>query len=116
MGIARLKGHEKKAFTMPMQVVTISMLDDNYSYVLIDVSTGCAALVDPAQPDKALEVVKALGVSVTTILTTHKHSDHAGGNQKIARSLPGIEVVGGTIDKVLACTKPVNHDDVIDVG
>eukprot|EP00899_Mesostigma_viride_P025367 jgi/Mesvir1/6014/Mv24162-RA.1 len=37
--------------------------------------------------------------------------DHAGGNETMAASLPGVTIVGGTLDKVPACTKPVQHGD-----
>ena len=33
--------------------------------------------------------------------------DHAGGNEEIARLIPGIEIVGGEHDHVSAATKQV---------
>lgn len=99
-----------------LRVEFVPVLSDNYCYVLIDVASGCAALVDPAEPEKVLGAVKALGVRVTTVLTTHKHWDHAGGNAAVAKALPGIEVVGGEIDNVEACTKPVKHGESVRVG
>ena len=99
-----------------LRVEFVPVLSDNYCYVLIDVASGCAALVDPAEPEKVLGAVKALGVRVTTVLTTHKHWDHAGGNDEIKELVPGIRVIGSAIDDVEGCTEPVNDEDVVEVG
>jgi glyoxylase-like metal-dependent hydrolase (beta-lactamase superfamily II) len=39
-------------------------------------------------------------------LTTHHHDDHAGGNEKLAEAVKGIEVVGGD-DRIPALNKKV---------
>lgn len=56
------------------------------------------------------------GVTVTKILTTHKHSDHAGGNNSMAAKIPGLEIIGGEKDRVQGCTKTVRDGDTITVG
>jgi hydroxyacylglutathione hydrolase len=35
---------------------------------------------------------------------THHRRDHAGGNNEIAKLLPGVPICGGAIDNVEACT------------
>lgn len=47
-----------------------------------------------------MSAVNALGATVTTILTTHKHWDHASGNTAMGKLLPDVPVLGGAIDKV----------------
>ncbi len=53
---------------------------ENFIYLLVDRSTGTAAVVDPAWDVPAI-VAKAgqLGVSITDILLTHSHHDHING-------------------------------------
>lgn len=51
-----------------------------------------AAVVDPVEPEKVIAKAKELNVKITTVLTTHSHWDHAGGNTKIASLIPGIKV------------------------
>ena len=61
-----------------MRVVPVPVLDDNYSYLVIDEKSKKAAAVDPAQPEKVLEAAKREGVQLVACLTTHHHADHAG--------------------------------------
>jgi hydroxyacylglutathione hydrolase len=35
------------------------------------------------QPELILEAINKTGVNITHILSTHKHWDHAGGNDKM---------------------------------
>ena len=55
-----------------MRVVTVPVLSDNYSYLLID-RDGFTAAVDPVEPSKVLAAAEKEGVEVSTILTTHHH-------------------------------------------
>ncbi|KAK9811025.1 hypothetical protein WJX73_007364 [Symbiochloris irregularis] len=98
-----------------MRVVPVPMLSDNFAYLLID-SQGTTAAVDPVEPEKILQAAEREGVKVTTILTTHHHWDHAGGNEKFAELAPGITVIGGVNDKVAACTQTVKDDEHITIG
>ena len=64
-------------------VATTPFLRDNYSYVVVDAETREAAAIDPADPEATMRAVKKLGARLTTVLTTHKHHDHAGGNAEL---------------------------------
>ncbi|TDH02837.1 hypothetical protein EPR50_G00157050 [Perca flavescens] len=56
-----------------MRVELLPALSDNYMYLLIDVDSREAAIVDPVEPIKVVEAVRKHGVKLTTILTTHHH-------------------------------------------
>lgn len=99
-----------------MRVVVVPVLSDNYAYLLIDDASGEAACVDPAEAGLVMAAAAKESVKLTTVLTTHKHGDHAGGNEEMRAKVPGIEVVGGQMDNVAGCTKPVKHKDVMKVG
>lgn len=121
----------------PLQLSTvyiyaIATLGDsaNYCYVVVDKETGKSALVDPAEPSVVLSTLQRISqyhsstfkqqLSVSHILTTHKHWDHAGGNYELynhykQQSAP-IQVVGGKIDNVEACTLPVSGGDTVQLG
>ncbi|KAL2101112.1 hypothetical protein ACEWY4_002873 [Coilia grayii] len=98
-----------------MKIELLPALSDNYMYLLIDEDTKEAAIVDPVEPVKVVEAVKKHGVKLKTVLTTHHHWDHAGGNEKMVKLVSGLTVYGGD-DRVGALTKKVKHNNTFKVG
>ncbi|XP_053749757.1 hydroxyacylglutathione hydrolase, mitochondrial isoform X9 [Panthera pardus] len=101
----------RKSSTMDqgtLRVELLPALTDNYMYLIIDGETKEAAIVDPVQPQKVVETVRKHGVKLTTVLTTHHHWDHAGGNEKLVKLEPGLKVCGGD-DRIGALTHKVTH-------
>ncbi|XP_010558112.1 PREDICTED: hydroxyacylglutathione hydrolase cytoplasmic [Tarenaya hassleriana] len=99
-----------------MQIFHVPCLQDNYSYLIIDESSGDAAAVDPVEPDKVIGAAEQHGAQIKLVLTTHHHWDHAGGNEKIKQLVPGIKVYGGSLDKVKGCTDTVDNGDNLALG
>ncbi|XP_067006492.2 hydroxyacylglutathione hydrolase, mitochondrial isoform X2 [Anabrus simplex] len=99
-----------------MKVQILSALQDNYMYLIVDEATKEAAIVDPVEPDKVLSAVQKAGVRLTSVLTTHHHWDHAGGNTNLVKQAPSaLEVYGGD-DRIGALTRKVKHGDKFNVG
>ncbi|XP_053551058.1 hydroxyacylglutathione hydrolase, mitochondrial isoform X3 [Bombina bombina] len=98
-----------------MRVELIPALTDNYMYLLIDEETKEAAIVDPVQPHKVVDAVKKHGVKLTSVLTTHHHWDHAGGNEKLVKMVSGLTVYGGD-SRVGALNRKVSHLTTFQVG
>eukprot|EP00795_Rhopilema_esculentum_P009459 gene9459-17185_t len=98
-----------------MRVKVLSALDDNYMYLLIDEESNTAAIVDPVNPEKVVSAVKDEKVNLTTVLTTHHHWDHAGGNEELCSKVTGLKVYGGD-QRIGALTNQVKHGDNIQVG
>ncbi|XP_058013446.1 hydroxyacylglutathione hydrolase, mitochondrial isoform X1 [Ahaetulla prasina] len=98
-----------------MKVEILPALTDNYMYLLVDEETKEAAIVDPVQPQKVVDAAKKHGVKLTTVLTTHHHWDHAGGNDKLVKMEPGLRVYGGD-SRVGALTQKVSHLTTFQVG
>ncbi|XP_078435315.1 metallo-hydrolase/oxidoreductase superfamily protein [Wolffia australiana] len=99
-----------------MKILHIPCLEDNYAYLILDERSGEAAVVDPVEPEKVLQVAKEVGADVKLVLTTHHHWDHAGGNDKIRQMVPGIKVFGGSIDNVRGCTNKLENGDRLSLG
>jgi hydroxyacylglutathione hydrolase len=95
-----------------MKVITIPLMEDNYGYLLVDESTKETAIVDVAsQPKIMMNAVSQHGLSLVKVLTTHKHWDHAGGNNEVKTAFPNIEICGSRLDNVEGCTKFVGDGD-----
>ena len=80
------------------RVAPVPMLSDNYAYLLIDRDSGQVAVVDPSVATEVVAELKQqeslLGrkLTLTHILCTHKHWDHAGGNADLLALYPTIQV------------------------
>ncbi|CEG41560.1 hydroxyacylglutathione hydrolase [Plasmopara halstedii] len=104
-----------------MQVEIIPVLSDNFAYLLIDTTTHVAAAVDPVDAKKVFMRAKELKVTISMILTTHSHWDHAGGNQELVNLISThdnrqILVFGGPGNAVEAQTQTVTTEDSITLG
>ncbi|KAI9202444.1 hydroxyacylglutathione hydrolase [Polychytrium aggregatum] len=99
-----------------MEVLPVPVLEDNYSYVVVDKATRTAALVDPAVPKTVLEFLKHhTDLNVVAVLTTHHHWDHANGNPEIASHFAGIQIYGAD-DRIPGLTTPVSHNQSFALG
>ncbi|RXG53702.1 Hydroxyacylglutathione hydrolase, mitochondrial [Armadillidium vulgare] len=83
-----------------MKVNILPALSDNYMYL----------------PKTVIKAVQEAGVTLTTVLTTHHHWDHAGGNADLVAQFPSkLKVLGGD-DRIKALTQKVSHGDTLSVG
>ena len=101
-----------------MDVVPIPQLQDNYAYLVVDPASGEAAVVDCAQAAPVLDEAKRRQVRLTTVLATHHHYDHVGGNDDLRRALPGVQIYGSAEDapRIPGITHPVHDGDTVRIG
>lgn len=64
---------------MPLELVTIPCLTDNYAYLIHNAATGETALVDVPEAAPILAVLQARSWRLDHILITHHHPDHIDG-------------------------------------
>ncbi len=98
-----------------MKVIAIPQLSDNYAYLIVDPASGEAGIVDCAEPKPILEAVEKEGAHLTSILPTHHHFDHVGGNEELLAAVPGLTVYGYD-DRVPGLTLTVREGDAVRVG
>ncbi|GAB5030308.1 hydroxyacylglutathione hydrolase [Nannochloropsis oceanica] len=98
------------------RVIPVPILSDNFAYLIIDPQSGKAACVDPAEPEKVLAAAKREGIQLSALLCTHKHWDHSGGNEEMARLIPGLDVVTTEFEDIPAATVRLGDDDVYTLG
>ncbi|MEM8983773.1 MAG: hydroxyacylglutathione hydrolase [Pseudomonadota bacterium] len=63
----------------------------NFNYLIACPETGEALAIDPLDARRCAQRASELGVQITTILNTHHHGDHIGGNAAL------IERTGATL-------------------
>ena len=81
-----------------MQVVPISCLTDNYSYIIKDDSSKLVGVVDPSEAAPITTFLKKKNLKLNYILNTHHHYDHIGGNLELKKKY-NAKVVGFVNDK-----------------
>jgi hydroxyacylglutathione hydrolase len=83
---------------MPLEIVRIPCLVDNYVWLVREASSGFVAVVDPADPDAVQAELDRHGWQLTHVLNTHHHADHVGGNLRL-RETSGCTIVGPRSDR-----------------
>jgi hydroxyacylglutathione hydrolase len=87
---------------------------DNYLYLLAEGAD--AALVDPADPEAALDLARRCGVHPRWILHTHGHADHSGGSARLREEL-GAEVIGHGADAAwFRPDRDLAGEELLDLG
>lgn len=82
---------------MPLDLVTIPCLSDNYAYLLHDPETGDTAVIDVPEAAPVLAALSERDWTLTDILITHHHHDHVGGVDAL-RKATGARVTGASAD------------------
>ena len=80
---------------MPLQVVTIPCLSDNFAFLAHDPDSGATAVVDVPEAAPILAALQARGWEATDILLTHQHDDHVQGLEALQAGLARRATVTG---------------------
>jgi hydroxyacylglutathione hydrolase len=101
-----------------MRIEQIPILADNYAYLIHDDEAGTVLAVDPAEPTPVLAAIAESGSTLTHILCTHHHWDHAGGNRGMLDVWPDAQVVGSGEDaeKIEGISLRVAHKETRTFG
>ena len=102
---------------MPLEIVQIPVLNDNYVYLLHDAASGRSGVVDPAVPEPVLAELQRRGWRLDVILNTHHHPDHVGGNLAL-RDATGCAIVGprGEAARIPGIGEQLGEGDVFALG
>ncbi|MGO9062143.1 MAG: hydroxyacylglutathione hydrolase [Candidatus Binataceae bacterium] len=101
-----------------MAIIAVPQLSDNFAYLVVDDATRECGVVDCAEAGKVLAEVKRQGVTLTTVLSTHWHFDHVGGNNDLLAALPGLKIYGARAEngRIPGLTDPIDDGDEVTVG
>jgi hydroxyacylglutathione hydrolase len=100
-----------------LTLLQLPVLEDNYIYMLHDPVSKETTVVDPAQANPVLEVLHKNGWQLTTILNTHHHGDHVGGNLALKQKT-GCRIIAAFSDRdrIPGIDQGVSEGDVVTLG
>ncbi|MEQ8328385.1 MAG: hydroxyacylglutathione hydrolase [Parvibaculum sp.] len=100
-----------------LEIHQFPCLNDNYGYLVHEPSSGKTATIDTPEVKPILAALAERGWTLTHILNTHHHFDHAGGNAEL-KEKTGCTVIGpkGEKDKIPGIDRPVGEGDIVELG
>ena len=102
---------------MPLELVTIPCLNDNYAYLLHDDASGHTSLIDASEAAPILNTLAARGWRLDQILLTHHHADHIQAVPAIV-SATNATVLGARADahRLPPLTRALAEGDTVPIG
>lgn len=98
---------------MPLEIVRVPVLSDNYAWLLHDAATGATAALDPGEAQPLLGAAAAHGWTISAVWNTHWHPDHIGGNAAIDAPVTGPEAERA---KIGVLDRGVIEGDTVSLG
>lgn len=102
---------------MPLEILTIPCLSDNYAFLAHDPASGETALVDAPEAAPILAALAEKGWRLTQVLLTHHHWDHVEGLAEILAAHPA-RVTGAAADahRLPPLDAAVREGDLVQIG
>ena len=102
---------------MPLDIVTIPCLSDNYAYLAHDPASDETALVDVPEAAPILAALAERGWRLSQVLLTHHHSDHVQGLTEVLAQHPA-KVIGAKADahRLPPLDVAVSEGDSVQIG
>src|SRR6478735_198257 len=101
----------------PIEIHQFPCLQDNYGYLVRDRDANVTAAIDTPDAAAILAALEDRGWTLTHILNTHHHADHAGGNLELKR-VTGCRIVGPRADaaRIPGIDVEVGDGDAFELG
>jgi hydroxyacylglutathione hydrolase len=102
---------------MPLELVTIPCLSDNYAFLIHDAETGETAVVDVPEAGPIKAELSQRGWHLSHVLLTHHHWDHVDGLADLLADHPA-RVIGAEADahRLPPLDQAVSEGDSIAIG
>lgn len=100
-----------------LEIHQFPCLNDNYGYLVHEPVSGATAAIDTPEVKPILAALEEKGWTLTHILNTHHHFDHAGGNAEL-KEKTGCTVIGpkGEKDLIPEIDRAVGEGDIVELG
>ena len=101
---------------MPLSIRQFPCLDDNYGFLAHDEATGQTATIDTPDADAILAEAKKAGWTITHILNTHWHPDHAGGNAAIQAATGAVSIGPKEVERLAPLDQIIAPGETVMLG
>ncbi len=110
---------KKSEVAMPVELITVPCLSDNYAFLVHDADSGQTALIDAPEAAPIQAALHSHGWTLTDILITHHHDDHVQGLEALrgtarvigaradSHRLPRLDVAVEDGDTIQVCGRDV---------
>jgi hydroxyacylglutathione hydrolase len=100
-----------------LEIVRVSVLSDNYVWLVHEAQSKETLVVDPAVAAPVLAAAAARGWTITQIWNTHWHPDHVGGNAQI-KAATGCVITGPAdeAERIPTLDVHVRGGDIVQLG
>ena len=102
---------------MPLEIVTIPCLRDNYAFLAHDKASGQTAVIDVPEAEPVSAALRQRGWVLSDVLLTHHHADHVDGLAALLADHPAT-VTGAAADahRLPPLDRAVAPGDTITIG
>ena len=101
---------------MPLTVRQFPCLEDNYGFLIRDEATGLVATIDTPDAGAILAEAERAGWTITHILNTHWHPDHAGGNEAIQKATGAVSIGPAEVERLVKVDRIVHPGETVELG
>lgn len=98
---------------MPLEIVRVPVLSDNYAWLIHDAESGDTVALDPGEAQPLIDAAAVRGWTITAVWNTHWHPDHIAGNAAIGAPVTGPEAERARIPTL---DTGVGESDVVRIG
>lgn len=100
-----------------LKVQQISVLTDNYIYLIHDTESKQTVVIDPALTQPVLHELNECSWTLNYIFNTHHHGDHIGGNIEL-KAQTACKIVASKVDarKIPGVDMTVKEGDTLKLG
>jgi hydroxyacylglutathione hydrolase len=98
-----------------VSIIALEAFNDNYIWVIINEKNHTMVCVDPGDATPVIEYAKINHLTLSYILVTHHHYDHAGGLKELIETFPGVIIFGPQDERIPLVNHVVKDEDVIHI-
>lgn len=95
-----------------MDIIPIPAFNDNYIWAMVDGKHQSALIVDPGDADPVIEFLQRRKLTLSGILITHHHYDHAGGIEALT-AWKSVKVFGPPQENIQGVTDKTPFNQAI---